>query len=205
MSHKYLIFVFPLALALTAFQGQDSGPTSKPVIDAPPAMDMQKYMASMMKLATPGKEHKTLAAMAGDWSVAVKYRMGPDLPWQDGTATSTYQSALGGRWVIQNYKSEFGGMAFEGLMVLGYDNMKKKYVSSWRDNFTTWAIHSEGTMAADGKTITMIGTMVDLMSPKGRTMKTVIKVISDKEQHFEMYDTIGGKELLVMTMISKKK
>jgi Protein of unknown function (DUF1579) len=205
MSHKYLLFVFPLALALTAFQGQDSRPTSKPVIDAPPAMDMQKYMAEMMKLATPGKEHKALAAMAGEWDITTKYRMGPNEGWQDGKATCTYKSVMGGRWVIQEFKSEFGGMPFEGLQILGYDNMKKKYVSSWRDNFSTWAVHTEGTASADGKTITLTGQMVDLMTPKGRTMKTVITIISDKEQNFAMYDTINGKESLVMTQNSKKK
>ena len=141
---KSLTIVLPLALALYAFQGQDSRPASQPAGEAPPQMDMQKYMAQMMKLATPGKEHKALAAMAGEWDVATKFRMGPEAPWQEGKATSTYKAALGGRWVIQEYKSDFGGMPFEGLQILGYDNLHKKYVSSWRDNFSTWAVHTEG-------------------------------------------------------------
>lgn len=202
---KSLTIALPLAVALYAFQGQDSRPASQPAGEAPAQMDMQKYMAQMMKLATPGKEHKALAATAGDWTAVTKYRMGPDAPWQDGKAELRNKSILGGRWVLQEFKSSYGGMPFEGLQILGYDNLKKKYVSTWRDTFSTWAVHTEGTASEDGKTIVMKGTMVDLLSPKGRPMKTIIKIVSDKEQHFEMYDTIDGKEVMVMTQISKKK
>ncbi len=202
---KSLILAVPLALALVAFQGQDSRPASQPAGGVPQELDMQKYMAEMMKLATPGKEHKALSAMAGEWAVTTKYRMGPDAPWQEGKATSTYTSMLGGRWVLQEYKGGFAGMPFEGIQILGYDKLHKRYVSSWRDSFSTWAVHSRGSASEDGKTITLNGTMVDLLTPKGRPMKTVIKIVSDKEQHFEMYDTIAGKDVMVMSQISKKK
>ena len=36
-------------------------------------------------------------------------------------------------------------MSFTGMAIEGYDNVKKKFVSSWIDNMGTMILNSEGT------------------------------------------------------------
>ncbi len=200
----------PFLGSISGSPAQDSRPASQ---DAKPVQegatkenfDMQKYMQLMMKLATPGKEHKQLMKMVGDWDIVTRYRMANDAPWQEGKAKASYKSVLGGRWLMQDFEGNMAGMPFQGLQFLGYDKLRKLYVSSWRDSMSTWAVHTEGKAAKDGKSIEMSGLMVDGLTPKGRKMRMVIKFLSDTKQQFDMYDTIDGKEVWVMSQLSTKK
>ena len=57
----------------------------------------------------------------------------------------------------------------------------------------------------DGKTITYKGTIVDHITPKGRAFRSVVKNESKDKTLIEMYDTIGGKDVKVMMIVSTRK
>ena len=167
--------------------------------------DPMKLMQEMMRLGTPGEPHKNLASLVGEWDLAFKLRMGPDQPWTDSRGTASFKSVLGGRYIIETVKGEFMGMPFEGMQIMGYNNFSKKYTAIWLNTSTTWPMTSTGTASDDGKTITYKGTIVDHITPKGRAFRSVVKNESKDKTLIEMYDTIGGKDVKVMMIVSTRK
>ena len=59
--------------------------------------------------------------------------------------------ALGGRFLEERVQSSFMGQPFSGIGYTGYDNVKKKYVSTWMDNMGTMIMVMEGTPDPAGK------------------------------------------------------
>ena len=44
-----------------------------------------------------------------------------------------------------NFKGEMFGQPFEGLQLIGFDNMQQKYVTLWIDNSSTFFFMTTGT------------------------------------------------------------
>ena len=73
--------------------------------------------------------------------------MAPEQPWLESTATESCKVICNGFWMICAFKGNFMGMPFEGRQQLGYDQHKKKFVSTWIDSFGSWMSLSEGTFS----------------------------------------------------------
>ncbi len=121
--------------------------------------------------------HKLLAAANGKWSEDITMWMAPGQPPIKSTSTSEYKMILGGRYQQANITGSFSGMPFEAMSVIGYDNMKKVFISTWVDNMGTWyLLNSEYPYDAATKTITLIGTMAEPMSGKDVKMRETIRM-----------------------------
>ncbi len=154
------------------------------------ALSDDKEMEEYMKFAAPGEHHKHLEDMAGEWEVTGKMWMGgPDQPAEECKGKSTIRLVHGGRYTIQEYESEMGGMVFTGTGISGYDNMKKKHWSIWFDSMSTQAMATEGDCSDGCKTITFIGAYPD---PQGRTWgwKSVTKTVDQDHVVFEAYNIL---------------
>jgi hypothetical protein len=115
------------------------------------AEDMQAYMTA----ATPGKEHEFLMREIGDWDCETTMWMTPDSEAIESTGTATVKPILDGRYTQVEWKGEMPGMGpYNGLGTYGYDNVKKKYVSTWMDNMSTGMMVGEGELSEDGKKLT---------------------------------------------------
>ncbi len=156
------------ALALIAGAGLQPEKDKAPA--APP--DMEAWMA----VANPGEQHKLLDQFVGTWDVKTSFIMDPSAPPQEGAGTATYTWILGNRWLRQEFKTEFMGQPFEGVGHWGYDNIQKKYVTTWMDTMMT------GYMAMDcpeydsaSKSFSFAGEVVapDGSKQKGRNVLTV--------------------------------
>ena len=147
-----------------------------------PQMDEKAMMEAWMKAATPGDQHKKLQPVIGTWDVQVKSWMAPGAPPEESTGTSESTWALGGRYVQQTFHGSMMGQPFEGIGYIGYDNIRKQYVSTWMDNMSTAVMSSTGSLDPSGKGMTFKGTMDDPMS--GKPMKTEEKMsIGDNDHH----------------------
>ena len=166
-------------------KGQDKGKEAKPA--AAPADD--PFMANMIKFGTPGPEHKQLEAKVGKWSDKVTCWMMPDAPPMEMTGTSEYRWVMDGRFLQGTTKGEFQGQPFEGMATVGYDNMKKKFVSTWIDNMTTAIMMAEGTYDAGTKTYTYTGECPDMMSGKYQPSKSTEKMTDKDTWVAEMWST----------------
>ncbi len=108
--------------------------------------------ASQEAPATPAsKELQWLDSLAGEYNI----KMGGVTGEADGT--STVETSLGGLWSIRRLETTAMGQPFTGLELLGYDPLKKKFVSAWVDSMTPLLVTSEGTYDADSNTLTMHG------------------------------------------------
>ncbi len=156
------------------------------------AEGMKRWQEAM----TPGPSHKALESLAGEWNIEAKFWMaGPDGEPMVSKGTAKAHWILGGRFLQEDVSSEMMNMPFQGMGITGYDNMKKKYVSSWVDNMGTAISTSEGTADADGKVFTFTGKMDDVMTgQKDKMFKYITRVVSPDKHIFEMHDmSLGAK------------
>jgi hypothetical protein len=195
-----------LALALSAPCFAQDNAASKP--DKKPAggADDAQMMGAMMEMARPGENHKILEATVGNWNYKVKWWMHPDTPPMEYGGSATTKSLMDGRY----FTTEHGGkmtmpgpdgkmleMEFKGTATEGYDNAKKKYVSSWIDNMGTGIMLMEGTYDPAAKTLTYIGEEEPLPGMKFKVRETVI--YTDKDHHkMEYFEVHDGGEVKIM-------
>jgi hypothetical protein len=210
--NKYLRYVAvaalsaALALPLMADDKKEAKATDK----QPSESDM---MAMMMEMAKPGENHKMLEGTVGSWSYTVKWWMSPDAPPMESTGTSVGRSVMGGRYVITDHTGKMqmpgsdGKMMdteFKGMAVEGYDNSKKKFVSSWIDNMGTGIMNMEGTYDPGMKMLTYVGEYEPMPGMKIK-MRETIKVTDKDHRTFEFYEDRGGKEVKTMEMTYTRK
>jgi hypothetical protein len=205
---KYLsAIVFSATLSLPSLA--DDQPTKKDDKKS----NESDMMAMMMELAKPGDNHKLLEGVVGKWSYAVKFWMSPDAPPSESTGTSVARAVMGGRYVITDHtgKMQMPGpdgkmmdMEFKGMAVEGYDNAKKKFVSSWIDNMGTGIMNSEGTYDAATKTFTYLSEYEPMPGMKTKVRET-IKITDKDHRTFEFFEDRGGKEVKTMELNYTRK
>lgn len=154
-------------------------------------------MAEMMKMGEPGEHHQQIAALAGDWDAVTKFRMMPDQPWEESKGTMKSRVEWGGRFLVSEFQGDMGGQTFTGESVWGYDNLSKKYQSTWRDSMMTGLMYMEGT--GDGKKFELAGQCIDPMDGKTKTSRNVITITSANSYKMEMYSPgPDGKDFMCM-------
>lgn len=199
MRTKYLwALLLPiLALSLTLCIAEEPKATN-PQQDA--------MMKAWMEFATPGAPQKAMQNMVGTWDTSVKSYMDPAAPPMESKGTSTFVSLMDGRYIQETSEGTFNGMPFHGQGTFGYDNMQKKYVGTWIDNFGTGIMVSTGSSSDGGKTVNWSGTASDPMTGKVQTYRSVMTMLSQDQYRFEMFGPgPDGKEVKAMEMIYNRK
>ncbi len=195
------LLVLVLVVAAYSMQEAKKSPAAKPPMDEKTAMEM------MQKLATPGEGHKKIDTMAGTWTMKQLMWMKPGEKPAESGGTSEFRWVLGGRFMEQKAEGTFMNMPFSGLGYTGYDNYKKKYVSTWMDNFGTAVLQTTGSFDAAGKVLSMSGKMDDFTTGKVVTVREKTTLVSKDEILFEMYGPApDGKEyrMLEIRYLRKK-
>jgi len=169
------------------------------------SMDPQAMMEVYTKLAAPGEQHKQLASLAGSWTTKTKEWMEPNKPPTESTGSAEMKILLDGRFLQQELTGQMMGQPFSGIEITAYDNLLKRYVTSWMSTMGTGIFTMEGTASTDGKTITLKGQHAE---PGGGYMKhrAIWKIVDSNTQTFDMYGTYpGGKEWKMMEMTYTRK
>jgi hypothetical protein len=168
----------------------------------------QEMMKQMMEMSKLNENHKLLADMNGSWNYTIKMWMNPDpnAKPQESKGTATRKSAMGGRYAVMDVTGKMqmpGGdgkmkdMQFKGMAVEGYDNVKKKFVSSWIDNMGTGIQFSEGTYDPASKTLTFTSE-VEMMPGMKTPVREAIKMTDKDHMLLEWYENRGGQEKKTM-------
>ncbi|MDO9375610.1 MAG: DUF1579 domain-containing protein [Bacteroidota bacterium] len=168
------------------------------------AAQSEAEMKAWQTFMTPGEPHKLLATSAGNWTEKISMWMDPSAPPTLTTTTTKSEMIMGGRYLMATSKGEMMGMPFEGMSIMGYDNAKKVYTSTWIDNMGTAVISMEGTWDDATKSVNFKGKSLDPMTGKEMMMRQVIKIIDDDTQEFYMYDIKNGKETKTMEIKSTR-
>jgi hypothetical protein len=144
-------------------------------------------MEAWVAYATPGPAHATQAALEGTWDARSRVWSGPGAPPLDSSGVSENRMILGGRFLEQRFRGEMMGRPFEGFGITGYDNYKKKYLSTWADNFGTTIMLTEGTPDASGKVITSTTTVDDFATRTTAQVRTVTTIVDADHHKSEMW------------------
>jgi hypothetical protein len=150
--------------------------------------------ASAQDKVSPEKAY--LKALVGEWDADVEFGGGKS----KGSQSSRM---LGDLWMLADFKSDFGGQAFSGHSVSGYDQNKKKFVGIWVDTMESGIMHTEGTLDSSGKVLTEIG---EGMSMGQKTKHKMVTELKDKDTIvFKMYMTETDKEPMMTITYKRKK
>ena len=183
---KNLLLLTPLLLAAC-----QATPLYERPGDGNPMNDPE-FMAETMEVGMPGAEHDELARLVGDWKVAGAFFVSPGADPMPTTGKASFKTIMGGRYLIQDYESNFAGMPYQGMMLMGYDRIRGGYMSLWLDNWNTVPIQFHGEMGDSGA-IEMVTEMVDLMTPDGRKGRSSMEIVSDNEMIFRMWDVMPDR------------
>lgn len=163
-----------------------------------PKMDgkMDPKMMEAMKFGTPGENHKVLDILVGNWTHAARSWMAPDAKPEESKGTSTNKWILGGRFLQSDVKGNMMGMPFEGLGMMGYDNMKGVYQGLWMDNMMTGIMSSTAQYDAATKTFNESGSFsCPMTGEKNMSFRAVWKIIDANSYTYEMFQKDpDGKE-----------
>jgi hypothetical protein len=146
----------------------------------------------------PGPEHAEIMSWAGDWTVKLRMRMGPNEPWLESTGTATFTALLDGRYLAQKLSCtmKFGEVEvpYESLEIFGFNNGTKEYEAWWFDGMSTTAMYTNGK-EVNGR-IELHGLMKDAITPEGRLALFTHRSIDDNHFFGEGYDTIPPAGLI---------
>jgi len=79
--------------------------------------------------------HYGLAQMAGEWEGTAYTWFEPGVIADESPARGTIRVVLDGRFLLHEYKGQFGGKPLEGIAIYGYDLNTGAFQSAWADSF----------------------------------------------------------------------
>ena len=165
---------------------------------------MEKAWKESMALGEP---HKMLAKSTGTWTGSVTMWMANGAPPMKSTSTTVNTMIFGGLYQQSKHTGDMMGAPFQGMSIMGYDNTKKEYFSTWIDNMGSGILVSTGNWDDATKTLTLSGKMKNPANGQDCTMKEVFKMVDDNNQILEMYgpDPQTGKEYKTMEIKYTRK
>jgi len=171
-------------------------------------VDSATATKAWMDYATPGEMQKMLAKSDGNWVGETTMWMEKGSQPMMSKSEATNKMVFDGRYQMSTHKGDMMGMPFEGISIVGYDNSKKKFVSSWIDNMGTGIMNMEGIWNASTKSIEFKGKMTDPSRPgKDCNVREIYTFVDDNTQKMEMYgpDAKTGKEFKTMEINYTRK
>lgn len=172
--------------------------------------DKQKMIAAYEELAKPGPEHKQLEALAGAWDEEIKFWMEPGKPPMTFKGTCQNKMILGGRFLMSEAKGGEGPMAFESMIIIGFDRRHKKFTSVGYDTMGTYFVTAAGAYDDSRKAIVMYGEDFDPALKHTQKYDLVTRIISPTQYVTEVIfkdpeHTHGQKEFKMVEITRTKK
>lgn len=166
----------------------------------------EAMMKKMAELGSPGPHHKHLEALAGNWETSTRFWMAPGQGGEATKGTCKRKWILAGRFLTEEFEGEAMGQPFNGFGMFGYDNVSKKFVSTWCDTMTTGLTTSTGSFDAAGKTFNYAGEYNCPMTGEAKKVREVTRMVSESKHVFEMYDKDPeGKEFKTLEVTYTRK
>jgi hypothetical protein len=171
---------------------------------AMPSAEQQKQMQDMMAMVMPGPNHELMKKLVGEFDYTITMVM-PGSPAQEYKGHRSAKMILGDRYLDETYTGTFMGMPFEGHGTMAYDNVQKKFLSTWIDNMGTGIMFDSGTADAAGTTWTMAGDMADPQTGKMTPTRSVTKLVDADHMTMDMFGPgPDGKEMKMMTIAATR-
>jgi hypothetical protein len=197
VSKKRILVLGAILLGFTLFvSGQEQ----------PSQQDQQKMMEAYKKMSALNENHEYLKYFVGEWDVTSRAWMFPGSEPVVSQSTSKADLILGGRFLKMLFKGTMFGQPFQGLQIVGYDNLQKKHITFWIDNSSTAFFLSTGSRDESGKVITDTGERPDPMTGGVIKVRAVNTLVNKDEFTYELYMTgPDGKEFKSLENSARRK
>lgn len=190
MSRLALVAIVSFAvLAPTAAPAQERAPS-------PFAADeMARLMARYEELSTPGPGHERLEPFVGEWATTTRVWLGgPGSEPATSTGSAEIEWILGGRFLLERSEGVAEEQEYEGLGLLGFDNVAGEYRSVWVDSGNTAMYTSAGEWNEEAEALVLTGEREDPMTGEVGSFEYVRRVTDEDGFVFEIHDlTLGAK------------
>lgn len=199
---------FPTMLTFAALVLMNAALAAAQESATPPQMspEQQAKMQKWTEYATPGPFHEFLAKRVGTWDYRIVMWCEPNDPPMESTGVLESKMVLGGRYLVDHAVGSDPNQPFEGKGLIGYDNLKKKFVAVWVDTMSTGIMMSEGQCDAAGTTFTYQGQYTDPVSGAMKTCKSVEEITDPDHWTMRMYDVLpDGTEVKMMEITYTRK
>lgn len=155
--------------------------------------------------SAPGAEHAWLGQLEGEWETVAEAIVAPGQPPLESKGTESVRR-LGDSWVLSEVESSFMDIPFSAVLTLGYDAEAKKFVGTWIDSLSSYLWHYEGTLDADGRTLTLEAEGPCPRTPgKHAKYRDVIEVEGPNERTLTSRALIDGAWETIVTIHSRRK
>lgn len=149
--------------------------------------DQEKMMKAYAKLMAVNENHEFLKNFAGKWNVTTTTWAMPGAEPSVAENHAEAEMFFEGRFLKMKFKGTMMGQPFEGLQIIGYDNLKKKIISFWVDSTGTSFYLLEGTLDPKTNKITETGIWPDPMTGENMNVKSVTTLVSKDEYIYQMF------------------
>ncbi len=123
-----------------------------------------QLIAQEIPAAVVEKEHAWLKKFVGEWECNSKAPATPGSPAMECSGVMT-SSMLGDLWLVNKVENKMQGVSVHAIQTIGFDAKKKKFVGTWVDSMMNHLWHYEGTLDAEGKTLTLEADGPDFADP----------------------------------------
>ncbi len=154
--------------------------------DKDAAAGLQRFVDS----CRPGKNHEWLKQLVGKWDMTQRaWMMGPDAKPEESKGTVEYRWLVEGKWLLREAKSSVFGRPCTQTTILGYDNFRKKYVSTKVDSMMTMMVREDGVLDPSQKVLTLYGEVDEPMTGTiGKAVKFVTRITGADSIVEEVHD-----------------
>lgn len=105
--------------------------------------------------AEPSPEHRWLAALVGEWTYENSCVMGPGGETMKSVGREVVR-AVGDLWIMGEMTGEMpGGGSMTGIMTLGFDPSRGRFVGTWIGSPMTHMFVYDGSRDASGRILTL--------------------------------------------------
>lgn len=126
------------------------------------------------------KERNYLKQLVGEWTYETEASLEAGKPHEKISGTERVR-AMGEQWVIAEHEATILDQPFTGILTLGLDDHRHRYIGTWIDSHTRELLRYEGSLDDHGKAITLLTeTPHPAASGKRVRFREVIEV-KDKE------------------------
>jgi len=199
-----LIVALTLVGAASAALGQED-PAKQLAAERMEVMSDPAAMERWMATTQPTLGHKVLEKFTGHWSTEMRLWMDPSQPPMVSEGYTNSAMMLGGRFVHTEFKGSMMGMPYNGAGIMGYDNNRKLFNSTWVSNMDTGMHVSRGALNMDGTIMTLIGEMDEPMSGEmGKTYRQQYHFKADGSMVFQIAEILYGEPFTVLEMVSTR-
>jgi len=147
----------------------------------------EAMMAQWQAYMTPGENHRNLDKFVGNWNHKVQIWMSKDAKPEESMGISEVKWILGGKFLQHETKGDYNGQPFEGLGIIGFDNIRNEYNSVWLDSMGTGMMQANGQFNAGTLEFTESGEFSCPITNDTKLYRGVTKFADDDNYTYEFF------------------